>query len=69
MTAKLSIGQTVLNFGVFAKVDGFHEVTGDPISRHPYNDGTRWIADAARCQPVMEANGIWRYQDGLIDFR
>ena len=68
MTAKLHTGQTVLNFGVFAKVDGFHEVTGDPILRPLYNDGSRWIADAAKCQPVGETTKLWRHQDGLIRF-
>lgn len=68
MTSKLHIGQTVLNFGCLAKVDGFHELTGDPILRHLYNDGTRWIADATKCQPVKEATGVWRHQDGLVNF-
>jgi hypothetical protein len=69
MTTKLHIGQTVSNFGVLAKVDGFHRVTGDPILRHFYNDGTRWIADATKCQPVKETAELWRHQNGLVGFR
>ncbi len=67
MTTKLHLGQTVSNFGVLAKVEGFHQTTGDPILRHFYNDGTRWIADAAKCQPVKETAELWRHQDGLVN--
>jgi hypothetical protein len=65
LTTKLHLGQTVLNFGYLAKVDGFHEGTGDPILRHFYNDGTRWIADAGKCQPVGESAGL-RHREGLV---
>ncbi len=66
MTNKLRIGQTVRNFGHLAKVDGFHEITGDPILRHFYNDGTRWIADVTKCEPVEENERSWQHQSGLI---
>ena len=69
MTSKFHIGQTVLKFGYLAKVDGFHEGTGDPILRHFYNDGSRWIADVAKCQPVKETAELWRHQDGLVNLR
>lgn len=69
MTSKFHIGQTVLNFGYLAKVDGFYQTTGDPILRHFYNDGSRWIADAAKCQPVKETAELWRHQDGLVNLR
>ncbi len=61
---KLYIGQTVLNFGMTAQVDGFHEITGDPILRH--KDGTKWLADAAKCEPVDETNQILQHKDGLV---
>ncbi len=41
MTNTLYIGQTIRNFGILAKVDGFHETSGDPILRPFYNDGSR----------------------------
>lgn len=68
MTTKLHTGQTVLNFGVIAKVEGFHEITGDPILRPLWADGTRWIADAAKCQPLEETSQDWRHKDGLLSF-
>ena len=52
MTNQLYLNQTVRNLGILAKVAGFHETTGDPILRPLWNDGTRWLADAAKCEPV-----------------
>ena len=68
MTTKLHIGQTVLNFGVIAKVAGFHEVTGDPILRPLWNDGTTWIADAAKCERLDETGETLRHKNGLVCF-
>ena len=67
MTNQLKLNQTVRNLGILAKVDGFHETTGDPILRPFYNDGSRWLADAAKCEPVdgNEA-GTLRHKAGLV---
>ncbi len=54
MTNQLHLGQLVRNFGIIAKVVGFHEITGDPILRSRYNDGTKWLASAANCEPITE---------------
>jgi hypothetical protein len=63
----LSINQTVRNLGILAKVIGFHEITGDPILRPLWNDGTKWLADAAKCEAVDETpNEIFRHKDGLV---
>ena len=69
MTNQLRIGQTVRNFGVIAKVDRFHEITGDPILRFLYNDGSYWVADAAKCEPIDEKPAeVYMHKDGLIAF-
>jgi len=63
---ELKKGQTVRNFGVLAKVDGFHEVTGDPILRPLWDDGERWLATAAECEVVSDTAEILRHKDGLL---
>jgi len=63
---ELKKGQTVRNFGVLAKVDSFHEITGDPILRPFYDDGERWLATAAECEPVGDTGEILRHKDGLL---
>lgn len=68
MTNALRLGQTVRNFGILAKVAGFHEVTGDPILRPFYNDGTRWIASAANCEPVDGESETLTHKDGAVCF-
>ena len=69
MTNQLHIGQTVRNFGILAKIDSFHEITGDPILHPLWNDGDRWLADAAMCEPVAETPaGALRHTDGLVCF-
>jgi hypothetical protein len=65
MTNQLHLNQTVRNLGILAKVVGFHETTGDPILRQLWNDGSRWLADAAKCEPVDETPAeVWRHKDG-----
>ena len=68
MTNQLKINQTVRNLGILAKVTGFHETTGDPILRPLWNDGTKWLADAAKCEPVGSESDIMRHKDGLVHF-
>ena len=68
MTNQLKLNQTVRNLGILAKVDGFHEITGDPILRPLWNDGSRWLADAAKCEPVDEGTEALRHKDGLVSF-
>jgi hypothetical protein len=66
MTNQLRINQTVRNFGILAKVDGFHETTGDPILRPLWNDGSRWLAKAEYCEPVGTEAETLRHKDGLV---
>ena len=67
MTHQLHIGQTVHNLGILAKVDSFHQITGDPILRSFYNDGSRWLADAAKCEPVdVKPAAALRHKTGLV---
>jgi hypothetical protein len=67
MTNQLHLNQTVRNLGVIAKVVGFHTITGDPILRSLWNDGTRWLADAAKCEAVDETPAeAFTHKDGLI---
>jgi hypothetical protein len=68
MTNQLYIGQTVRNLGALAKIAGFHETTGDPILRPLWNDGSRWLADAAECEPVGAGTETLRHKDGLVCF-
>ncbi len=69
MTYQLHLGQIVRNLGIIAKVIGFHEITGDPILRPLWNDGTRWLADAARCEPMNDSPAECLHQwDGLMCF-
>ncbi|MBT9173149.1 MAG: hypothetical protein DDT21_01539 [Syntrophomonadaceae bacterium] len=70
MTNQLQLGQTVSNFGIIAKVVGFHEATGDPILQaHDIRCGAeRWLADAAKCEPLAEAGTILGYKGGLVCF-
>ena len=60
------IGATVHNLGLLAKVVGHHEITGDPILRPLWNDGTRWLASAALCEPVGEPAAPLMHKDGLV---
>lgn len=57
-------GQKVINFGIEATVEGFHEVTGDPILRDA--KGARWVADAAKCEPAPEGPGMSEYAKLLL---
>ena len=65
----LSINQVVRNFGELAIVKGFHHITGDPILRSLYSDGTTWISDSDHCEPV-DANDVseLRHKEGFIQF-
>jgi hypothetical protein len=68
MTNQLHLNQTVRNLGILAKVVGFHEITGDPILRPLWNDGGRWLADAAKCEPVGDDPAeTLRHKDGLVN--
>ena len=67
MTNQLHLNQTVRNLGILAKVVRFHEITGDPILRPLWNDGTTWLADAGKCEPVGdEPTEVLRHKDGLV---
>ncbi len=66
MTNTLHIGQTVRNLGILAKVDAFCEHTGDLILRPFYNDGSRWLASADKCEPVADAPAPLMHKDGLV---
>ena len=67
MTNQLHLNQTVRNLGILAKVVRFHEITGDPILRPLWNDGTTWLANAAMCEPVDENPAeVLRHKDGLV---
>jgi len=68
MTNQLHVGQTVRNLGVIAKVTGFHGITGDPILRPLWNDGTTWVAKAARCEPLEEQPAALVQKTGLVHF-
>jgi hypothetical protein len=61
----LKLNQIVRNFGVLAKVVGFHEITGDPILRNLYNKGERWLAAADKCEAVEET-ASYRHTNGLV---
>ena len=66
MTNQLHLNQTVRNLGILAKVAGFHEITGDPILCPLWNDGSRWIANAAMCEPVDGEPETLIHKDGLV---
>ena len=68
MTNKLHLNQIVRNLGILAKVVAFHEITGDPILRPLYNDGTKWLANAALCEPVEAAPNPTQHKSGLVCF-
>jgi len=42
----LKLNDYVRNFGIYARVVGFHEITGEPIGK--------WLADTAKCEPITE---------------
>jgi hypothetical protein len=68
MNHQLRIGQTVRTFGILAKVDAFHEITGDPILRFFWNNGTRWLSKAELCEPVEYTSETICHKDGLVSF-
>ena len=69
MTNQLHLGQTVRNLGIISKVIGFHEITGDPILSLLWNEGTKWLADAATCIPLNDSpNESVGHRDGLVYF-
>ena len=68
ITYQLYLGQTVRNFGEIAKIIGFHELTGDPILRPLWNDGTKWIAGPEFCEPLDGPRHDLQHKDGLIRF-
>jgi len=59
------LGQIVHNFGFTATVIGFHKITGDPVLQD-INDGNKWIAEAAKCEPAGET--MLKHKHGLICF-
>jgi hypothetical protein len=63
---EMHIGQTVRNLGILAKVADFHEITGDPILRPFWNDGSLWLADAAKCEAADGDTSAVRHKDGLV---
>lgn len=68
MKNQLHLNQTVRNLGILAKIVGFHEMTGDPILRPLWNDGTKWLANAAMCEPADENPAeVWQHKDGLVN--
>jgi len=68
MTNQLHLKQTVRNLGILAKIIGFHEVTGDPILRPLWNDGTTWLADAAMCEAVdVNPAEVSQHKNGLVN--
>ncbi|MGI6497551.1 MAG: hypothetical protein ACOX0U_01685 [Oscillospiraceae bacterium] len=67
MANQLHLNQTVRNLGILAKIIGFHEITGEPILRPFWNDGTKWLASATMCEPVDENPAeVWRHKNGLV---
>ncbi|MCL2576935.1 MAG: hypothetical protein FWE27_02645 [Defluviitaleaceae bacterium] len=69
------IGQVVYNFGIIAKVVGFHryangELSGDIILRELWNKGSGdWAADPALIEPYYEREAeVLRHKDGLVAF-
>ena len=66
MTNQLKLNQTVRNLGILAKVAGFHEITGDPILRPLWDDGSRWTADAAKCEPMGGEPETMAHREGLV---
>lgn len=68
MTNQLYIGQTVRNLGIIAKVIGFDETTGNPILRPLWNDGTKWMAKAAKCESIKENPTVLMHKNGLVCF-
>ena len=65
---QLTIGAIVRNFGELCKVIRFHEVTGDPILRPLWNDGSEWLAKAELCEPVTALAAPLCHRDGLAIF-
>ena len=62
----LPVANTVAGQRVFGVVAGFHKETGDPILRDFSEHGSRWLADAGKCEPLTEAN--LRHKDGFVVF-
>ena len=48
--SNLVLNQVVTNFGIVAKVTGFHYYTGDPILTDDL--GASWVADEKFCHPA-----------------
>ena len=67
MTA-FPIGATVRNLGLLAKVVGHHEITGDPILRPLWNDGSEWLAKAELCELIPAPAAPLCHRDGLVIF-
>jgi hypothetical protein len=67
MTNQFNLGQVVRNFGILAKVVGFHEITGEPELRELWNTGGgTWHANPELCEPVGEQREVLRHKDGLV---
>lgn len=52
-TCSLKLGQTVRNFGVTAKVIGYHRTQGDPILQDVVT-GEHWIASERFCEVLQQ---------------
>jgi len=46
----------------------FHEVTGDPILRPLWNDGSEWLAKAELCELIPAPTAPLCHRDGLVIF-
>jgi hypothetical protein len=69
MKHQLKKGQIVRCLDLLTKVVDFHEITGDPILRELWGDGSRWISNAEFCEPVDERPAeVWCHKDGLVFF-
>lgn len=61
------IGSVVRNFGEIAVVVGYHETSNYLILRRLWNDGSKWLADPDKCQPVGEqAEDVIPHSNALV---
>lgn len=47
----ITIGTFVKNFGILARVIGFHEITGEPILQS-LDFGDKWVANPELCKVI-----------------
>lgn len=67
MLNTFTVGQIVRNLGTLAKVSVWKPETNYLLLRPMYADGSYWVADPSKCEPVEDSYS-YQHKLGLVTF-